>query len=440
MRGDLFAAGASFAAQGFIKLCSSLILTRILDPSQYGIIGLLMSVVFILLMLSDVGFAVCIVRDENGEEQTYLNTAWTMRIGRAILHAAIVVTCAPLISDFYHSPELTAPLRVLALWFLIDGFESTSFPVSIRRQQSRIVMYAELAGTAVSTVVTIVYCYFSHNFWGMVYGAIASRLTAVVISHRIYPEIRPHLGWSWAAAKQISRYTRFVMPSTMLTLVTNQYDKAVFLRLFDLRLMGLYALAGNISSPIEGLITKASNMVLFPRCAHNFRVDRDTYSLKYYLENTKLFIAILAIPALVGGAAHFLITTLYDPRYTEAAEVLEAFMVRAALYAMATPAQDLLIAAGETHVVLSGNIYRVIWLVVGTLLGFRFFGFLGFVYGVALSGLPPLVYYLWLQRRKGILIARYEIYKLVFLCCVAAGAYGVSNILIALSHGHRLKL
>ena len=33
-RGDLFATGASFVAQTFIKLCSSLILPRLLDPSQ----------------------------------------------------------------------------------------------------------------------------------------------------------------------------------------------------------------------------------------------------------------------------------------------------------------------------------------------------------------------------------------------------------------------
>jgi lipopolysaccharide exporter len=440
VRGDLFATGASFIAQAFIKLCSSLILTRLLVPSQYGIIALLMSIVFILLMLSDLGFTLCIVRDENGEQQSYLDTAWTIRIGRAIFHATFILLFAPYIARVYAAPELTLPLRVLSVWFLIDGLESTSFPVAVRRKQSRIFMYSEVAGTAVSAVVTIIYCYFSRDFWGMVWGTIASRLTAVTISHLIYPEIRPRLGWDRAAAKQIFSYTRFVMPSSILTLVTNQWDKAVFLRFFDLRLLGVYSLAGNIASPIEGLISKASRMVLYPRCAHNFRANKQTFTLKYYLENTKLFAAILLIPAAVGGAARLLISSLYDPRYANAAGVLQAFMLRAALLALASPAEDMLFATGETSIILTGNVYRVIWLIAGSLAGYYLFGFNGFVYGIALSGLPPLIYYLWLQARKDLVIVKYELYKLAFLSGVAACAWAGSRLVLILLPGLRIKI
>ncbi len=439
-RGDLFATGASFVAQTFIKLCSSLILTRLLDPSQYGIIALLMSIVFILLMLSDLGFTLCIVRDENGEQQSYLNTAWTIRIGRAVFHAAFILVFAPYIAKLYAAPALTLPLRVLSLWFLIDGLESTSFPVAIRRKQSRLFMWSEVAGTAVSTVVTVTYCYFSRDYWGMVWGTIASRLTAVTISHFIYPEIRPRLGWDRAAARQIFSYTRFVMPSSILTLLTNQWDKAVFLRFFDLRLLGVYSLANNIASPIEGLITKASRMVLYPRCAHNFRLDKQTFTLKYYLENTKLFAAVLLIPAAAGGAARLLISSLYDPRYAAAAGVLTAFMFRAALLALASPAEDMLFATGETSIILTGNIYRAIWLVIGSLVGYRLFGFTGFVYGIALSGLPPLVYYLRLQAKKKLMIARYELYKVAFLCGVAACAWLGSRLVLILAPGLRIHV
>lgn len=440
VRGDLFATGASFVAQGFIKLCSSLILTRLLAPSEYGIIALLMSIVFILLMLSDLGFSLAIVRDEKGEQQSYLNTAWTIRIGRAIFHALFILLFAPLIARLYAAPELTLPLRVLSLWFLIDGLESTSFPVSIRRRQSRIFLYSELAGTAVSAVFTVIYCYFSRDYWGMVWGSLVSRLTAVTISHCIYPEIRPRLGWDRAAAKQIFRYTRFVMPSSILTLLTNQYDKAIFLRLFDLRLLGVYSLAGNISSPIEGLITKASRMVLYPRCAHNFRVDRSSFAFRYYAENVKLFATILAIPAAIGGAARFLITALYDPRYAQAAEVLEAFMLRAALLALASPSEDMLFATGEISIILTGNVYRAVWMIGGSLVGFHYFGFTGFVYGIALSGLPPLVYYIWLQAKKGLVIAKFEFYKLAFLCGIAASAYAGDRLMLLLFPGLRIKL
>src|SRR6185437_8494618 len=158
---------------------------------------------------------------------------------------------------------------------------------------------------------------------GMVYGIVLNRLSVVIISHQFYRESRPRLGWDRDAAKEIFQLGRFIMPSSAITLVLNQYDKAVFPRLFSLQLLGVYAVASNISGPIESLINTASRLILYPRCAHNFRTDRATFPVKYYLENAKLFIGILAIPAAIGGTAHLLIALLYDPRYQRAAEVLQ---------------------------------------------------------------------------------------------------------------------
>jgi hypothetical protein len=56
---------------------------------------------------------------------------------------------------------------------------------------------------------------------------------------------------------------------------------------------------------------------------------------------------------------------------------------------------------------------------------------MGFVYGAVMSGLPPLLYLLWLQRKKGFLNARYELYKVLFLAVVAVLAYVSSGLLMS---------
>ena len=115
-------------------------------------------------------------------------------------------------------------------------------------------------------------------------------------------------------------------------------------------------------------------------------------------------------------------------------------MLRAALLALASPSEDMLFATGEVSIILTGNVYRAIWMVVGSLAGYRYYGFAGFVYGIALSGLPPLVYYWWLQARKGLVIAKYELYKVAFLCGVAACAYAGDRLMLLLSPALRVKL
>jgi lipopolysaccharide exporter len=424
VKGDLFATAASFFGQALIKFGSSMVLTRVLRPEDYGIVTILMSILFVIEMLADIGINLFVIRDKNGEDPRYLNNAWTLRFCRSLANCAIVLVSAPLIATkIYHAPELTTPLRVISLTFVISGLESMSFPLAIRRKRSRIVMYSELAVTFLSTSFALVACYFSRDYWGILYSTLFGRGLMAIVSHLVFRDMRPRFEFDWQIARQIFRFTKFSMPSSMLTLGLSQFDKIVFLRLFDLQRLGVYGLANSFAAPVEALIAKISQTVLYPRCAHNFRTDPATLSARYYRENTTLFASMLILPALIGGAAHLLIAALYPARYALAGEVLQAFMVRAALFSLASPAEDLLIAAGEFRVILVGNIFRALWLVGASLGGYFVFGFLGFVYGTALSGLPPLAYYFWLQRKKGMLVARYEFYKVAFICCVAISAY-----------------
>jgi lipopolysaccharide exporter len=433
LKGDLFATAACFTAQAIIRLGSSLILTRILNPEAYGIITIMMSIAFVVEMLADINVTLFIIRDENGEQPRYLNTAWTITLVRAVINSAVLFLFAPVISSaIYHLPALTTPLRVFSITFILSGLQSMSFPLAIRRKRARIIMYSELTATAISTVFSLIYCHYSRDFWGIIYGILLQRILISALSRRFYRELRPKLQFDRAAAREIFGFTKFVMPSSLLTLALSQFDKIVFLRLFNLQLLGVYGLAGNIAGHIESLISKISQSVLYPRLAHNYRTNRETYSRTYYTDNVKLFMSIMLLPAAVGGAAQFVIAVLYPPGFAQAGTVLQAFMIRATLLSLASPAEDLLIAAGEYQVILHGNVFRAIGMFVASLSGYYFFGFVGFVYGAALSGLPPFVYYLSLQKKKGMLIVKYEIYKVAFAAIIALSAYLTSRLLLAM--------
>jgi lipopolysaccharide exporter len=440
-RGDLFATAFTFSLQTLIRLVSSLVLTRVLLPEAYGIITILLSILYVIGNIVDTNVTLFIVRDKNAEQPRYLNTAWTMRLIRSLLSCAVLFVCAPLIATkIYDLPDLVLPLRVFSLWFLFDGFESMAFPLAIRRKQARLQMYSELGASVLTTTFSIVYCYRYHTFWGIAFAILLNRLIMTVLSHQFYRELRPKLFLDLAAAREILVYSKFTVPSSLLTLSLNQFDKVILLRLFDLRLLGIYGIALNIAGSIEALISRISSSVLYPRCAQNFRENPDTATRRYYTENTKLFVSILAMPAAISGAAHLIITVLYDPRYSEAGSVLQALAIRAVLLSLASPAEDLLISAGQFHVILFGNVLRAVWIVLGSLVGYHFLGFMGFLYGLSLSGLPPLVYYLWLQKSKGMLMVKYELYKMAFALGVGIASYMTCALFLSLFPGFRIKL
>ncbi len=116
--------------------------------------------------------------------------------------------------------------------------------------------------------------------------------------------------------------------------------------------------------------------------------------------------------------------------------ILQAIMIRTVLLSIASPAENMLIAAGESHVILVGNVivYRATAIVVGSVAGFYAFGFVGFLYGMALSGLPPAIYVLVRQRRLGVPILSHEIYRVAYMAVIAIAAYLASRTVMTIFH------
>src|ERR1700737_225877 len=74
-------------ALNLLRLVSTLILTRLMAPSDYGILGLVTVVHYTVNMLFDVGTDTFIVRHHNIEDRRFLDVIWTVRVARTLLSA-----------------------------------------------------------------------------------------------------------------------------------------------------------------------------------------------------------------------------------------------------------------------------------------------------------------------------------------------------------------
>jgi lipopolysaccharide exporter len=66
LKGELFASTFTYGLSALIRLGSSLVLTRLLNPESYGIFGILFSILFMIELMSDVGSVGLLVRHPRG--------------------------------------------------------------------------------------------------------------------------------------------------------------------------------------------------------------------------------------------------------------------------------------------------------------------------------------------------------------------------------------
>ena len=80
-RGAVLVGGASVAEQAS-RFARNMLLARLLAPSAFGTMAIVMSSSSIIGTLSDVGLRVSVIRNPRGRESAYLNAAWWLAMGR----------------------------------------------------------------------------------------------------------------------------------------------------------------------------------------------------------------------------------------------------------------------------------------------------------------------------------------------------------------------
>ena len=408
-----------------IKLGSSLVLTRLLNPQAYGIVGILFSFLFMIELMSDVGTTGLLIRHPRGNEVEFIHAIWTVRLIRCCLNFCLVFFGAPVIAYIYQTPILTSACRTLSFWFLITGAESMSFVLAQRNQKARISNYAEMLSGAVSTAFVIGLASVLKNHFALIYGALLQRTLLMIASHFFYRKIGIGITFDREAFVEQFRFARFVLPSSLLTIVLSQYDKLVLLKLFSLAVLGVYGVAGNMLAPISGVITHNARVVLYARCAEYFRTNSATACSRYYSENNRLLLLGVTLPALVAGFSQSLVTILYDTRYAMAGPVLMIMGLGTIIVAFHNASENLLLASGGTHTTLVGNVIRFCSIIPATFLGYHLFGFYGFLWFNLVATAAPLVYFYYQQKRLGLLdlineLTRLGAALLVFLMSMAA--------------------
>ncbi|MGB8114773.1 MAG: oligosaccharide flippase family protein [Candidatus Sulfotelmatobacter sp.] len=431
-RSELFASTFSFGTTAVVRLGSSLILTRLLSPEVYGIFGILMSILFVIDMVSDVGTLGLLIRHPRGDEPRFVHTLWTIRLIRSVFSFAVLLLAAPLIASIYRAPVLKDALRVLSIYFLLNGAESMSFGLAIRHQRARLINYNELASNVTMTLFVIGMAYLLRNQFALILGALLQRLLIVVASHFYYRDIGVGIAFDREAARDQFHFARYVTPSSILTIVLSQYDKIVLARLFNLTLLGVYSIGANMAGQLKGVMMHNARSVLYPRCASYFRSDPSTAAHRYYTENLRLFAVGALLPAIIAGFAPLMIAVLYDPRYMQAGRILTVLALGAIIAAFLNAAENLLVASGQTRVVLGANIVQIVSLIPAVVLGYHFFGFEGFLWSTTAAALLPLLYLYWEQWRSGLLKPLRELTGLGVCAVVFLACLGLSHVLLGI--------
>ena len=338
--------GAAQAVGLVLRLGSNLILSRLLAPEVYGIVGPALAVLMTFEWFSDLGIRPALVREPLGATSAYLLTGWWIGLFRAVILSAVAAALAFPLAGMSGQPDLAAVLVALALLPVLQALRSPGQPALRRQLNYRAVALDEIGQTVVGIAVTLATAWFDHSVWAVVAGTLAGATAGIVISYVQCPML-PAWCWDRAAGRRLLRVSRQVFVNTFLMALLLNSDRLLGLSLITVEQMGLYAVAWNLAAVLDVLLSRACDVYY---SSLSRLVDPALREALH--ERTCRRVASFAMPALALAVAlaPWVIRILYDARYMGAGILFALLVARLMVRCMGQIQFQYLLAKAEIRV------------------------------------------------------------------------------------------
>ena len=311
-RGALFLGGGSVVEQAS-RFARNMLLTRLLAPSAFGVMAIVMSSAAIVGALTEVGLRAAVIQNPRGAEKAYLDAGWWMGIGRSIGTYGIIFAMAPWVAHFYGNLELSALLRVTLLGTLFDGAMS---PRSILLQKDmkfgRWVVISNV-GAICGVLLTVALSFVLRDVWALAIGYCSENFFRCLLSYILCPGL-PSFGWDRYAARDLYRYSRAAFGLSFLNLIFARTDIFVLGKLYSSTTLGFYTMAVSLVQTPSVFLTAMLAQTLFPAFAH---VQEDKERVNRILVEVTSWLILLGLPVVVAiylcGSS--LLSVIYGRRY-----------------------------------------------------------------------------------------------------------------------------
>ncbi|MDO4184898.1 MAG: lipopolysaccharide biosynthesis protein [Bacteroidales bacterium] len=336
---------ASYAIQFVI----SIVIARLLMPSDFGIIGMLAIFIAIAQTFLDSGFANALIQKKGRTEVDYA-TVFYFNVAISIVLYLMFYFSAPFIASFYDIPVLTDVTRVVGLSLVINGLVIVQTAKLSIELNFRLQAIASIVSVLISGLIGLWLAYTGWGVWALVYQTVSQSIIRALILWG-FAKWKPLLVFSFDSFRQLFSFGSKLLVSGLInTIYTNIYTLVIG-KVFSAAEVGFFNQGNHFSrfpmQVVQDVVLKVNYPILSELQDEN---ERLIHAYKKLLR-TPMFILF---PIMVGicAVASPLIEVLLGEKWLPCVPVLQVLCVGYMFTPLTTINLNLLYVKGRSDLVL----------------------------------------------------------------------------------------
>lgn len=331
----------------------TIILARLLTPSDFGNMAIIVAFTTILGIIADFGMSNAIIHFPT-PNQSILSSLYWINFTIACLLAISFMLLANPIAKFYQAPELSTPLLIMSLLFPI-GAIGNQFKILAEKEFrfSRLISI-EIFTAVLAFSVAIILAFYGYGIYSLVIAAVTSSgARSILFLFFLSSNYLPKLTLNLNGIEKFFRYGSYKLGETLANTLNNQTDIFLGGYFSGAANMGTYSvprdqnmsIANNFVNPI---VTRIST----PAMA---RLQQDKLALKDIYQLTLRMTSSINFPIYIFVCffSSEIVAVLLGSQWKEAEFYMFMFAIWGGIRSVGNPTGSLLYS--------TGNVRRAFW-------------------------------------------------------------------------------
>ncbi len=358
--------GAAQVIRIVLTFASTIIVARLLSPSDYGTYAMAAPVIGFAMLFQNIGFDHAIVQADEVDDVQLSSLLW-LNVGLCAVTSIILVAISPLVSVFYHnsaSGVLVAASALLLLSTAPNPLYNAMLNRSMRfHAQSLVEIVSSVAGFAATVIAAIIL----RSYWALWIGSLLSTIANTAM-FMILERWRPKFVFRWSAIRTMVGFGGGVSAANISVFVTRNLDNVLLARFWGAAPLGLYDRAYKLMLfPLQNFTGPMSRNVL-PVLART-RDDGERFRRAFMLFLQAL--TAVAVPGILVAAvaAEDVVQVLMGPRWSSAAPIFRWLAAAGALLIVNDAVLSLFIATTRTRALVRWSLFSAVTVIIGFVAG-----------------------------------------------------------------------
>jgi PST family polysaccharide transporter len=422
VRGGAITVGVQ-VVRTLVDLAAGMVMARLLTPSDYGLVAMVLPVTGLIALFKDMGFSAATIQKEEINEAQVSLIFW-INIAVAVLLALECLALSPLVGRFYGDARTATIMMALAGTFILSGLITQHQALLTRQMRFGRLAAIDMAATLARAATGVTTAWLGWSYWSIVAMSI-SGIAVNGLAVWMAEAWRPGRPAGASGMRAILGFGSCLTASRLCLFVAGNADKLLIGKLLGAAPLGLYNRGFQLLLlPVEQIYTPASSVMLSTLSRVAAQPARFRKAVRDLAE--LMLLTITPVTAILLVLAPETVRVLLGPAWMEAVPVFRGL----ALAAVALPVNYLcgiiLQTCGRTDVLMRWSVVTMAISVISIVIGLRW-GVVGVAYawsaGVLLLRTPG--FYLTVSRNTvvsfGDLLKPVLVYAFPFALLIGCG-------------------